>query len=306
MPKIKPFVKNFLYELVLFFFSLPGIRKYRDFLLSTWFLESKRNKLDNFIYPFLFKAWITNRYYPEKNPDKRILMQENLMGNDCGVEWAKNYHQKKFPNPDARYGTLDFYEAYPWSTCIPKFLDSSQEKITIFQIGSSSGTEIAWLAKTFPQHNFIGTDIYEEIINWAEGIYNLPNLQFATMPGHLVPEVAKAVDTNKVIIFSSASATYMQPEHIDTFFKRVKSCQKEIYLFMVEPAREINGQSPSEIRGSRPRSNFSYAHNYKYYSNKHEVNVTKCNIIHPYTPQEKYYPNHQGTVHYYFEAQNRA
>jgi len=42
----------------------------------------------------------------------------------------------------------------------------------------SSGKEIAYLAKKYPRHHFIYTDIFDATVEYAKSKLNLPNLLF--------------------------------------------------------------------------------------------------------------------------------
>ena len=58
-------------------------------------------------------------------------------------------------------------EAYPIFNEISAILGNTSSRYLVIQVGSSSGREIAYFAKMFPQHDFVGTDIYDEIVEYA-------------------------------------------------------------------------------------------------------------------------------------------
>ena len=218
----------------------------------------------------------------------RTAFQEELMGGTIGVDWAKGYNEQ-WDNPgnsSYRVGSLSFFEAWPHLALLNDKLKIENDAITVIQLGASSGREIAWLARENPQHKFIYTDIFDDVVNYAKQSICVDNLDFCTASADNLHVIAQFVETNQVLIFSSGSAQYVYPEHLDLMFKRVilSLKGKKAEFFIGEPAQDAC--TPLQLKGSSPRGNFSYSHDYCYYAEKNGWRAEVWEKVLPYRNEQ--------------------
>ena len=74
----------------------------------------------------------------------------------------------------------------------------------------------------FPQHEFVGTDIFDEVLEYSSNYHNYPNLSFVKCSAKEIGNIFNILDIdikNKpVLICAFASLNYVQPEHLTIFF----------------------------------------------------------------------------------------
>jgi len=285
-------------------------KKYKLHLLSTWREAQKRNKIDEILYKYVFFLWIKFEYLKEKDPDKRETLKSICMGGENGKKWAEFYQTKNIIsssggsiNLNAKIGHMTSQEACPIFNEISSILENANSNYLVIQIGSSSGKEIAYFAKMFSQHEFVGSDIYDEVVEYSNGFYNYPNLSFVKCSAKEIVNIFNIIDIdikNKpVLIFSSASLQYVQPEHITIFFNSLSKFQN-LKILLLEPGNESKGK-PDEIKTSIWRGDFSFTHDYKWYAEKSGIEKVKFDIIRPYYPYEDF-PIHKNVVHYFYSG----
>lgn len=281
--------------------KLPLLQKYKFHLFSSWVQKEKGKRLDNYILSAVLLYWFRFEYLSEKDPDKRESLKKMFMGGKSGAEWAKIYNNRPL-NFEAKVGHLSHNEACPLLSRLDKMLSSIIESLVVFQIGSSSGREIAWLAKRNPVHTYIGIDIYPEVIACSSESHNLLNLNFEICSAKEISNLVNKYKGQRIIIFSSGSLQYVQPEHLEMFFDTISHIPK-LELIISEPADESKC-NPEELKGSLWRGNFSYTHNYRFYAKQSGLVTQTCEIIRPYFPYEDF-PTHRNTVHYFYWARTR-
>ena len=282
LSKASPYFRN------LFFYEYLVIKNCR--------IAKRKNTFFSKFINFVF--W--NEYYTRPLA-LRTEIQGKLMGGIAGRDWASYYgHANKEYPPQigsSKIGNLDWYDACPSFKRVLKIMDNDSHNICFIQLGASSGKEILYFAKKYPKADFIYTDIYESVTNYAATNISLPNLKFVTCPAESLPALAEICNKKRVIIFSSGSSQYVFPENLDytfSLFSNIKN--KEIEFIFDEPGNNLNSKNIS-FKGSSPRGNFSYTHNYKYYAEKNNFKTYKWEIIKPFEPQGQFYPDHQGTIH---------
>ena len=276
--------------------KIPLFGRYRRFLLSTWYTPDRRGRLDNLLYPAVYYLWLRLEYWPEKDPDIRETKKELLMGGDSGREWAKYYDFQPL-DFSAKVGKMTLWDASPVYSTLERILRESiaEQSCCVIQVGSSSGREIAWVARNFPNTKCIGTDIYPEVIEYSSQSHNAPNLEFEQLAAKNVSELISQLRDYRLIIFSSGSLQYVQPEHLGIFFKALSMCPN-IDVVVCEPASIVHGE-PTNLAGYLLRGDFSYTHNYKQYAEESGLCTLECRIIYPYYPHD---PKHGKTVHYFW------
>jgi hypothetical protein len=220
------------------------------------------------------------------------------MGGDGGGKWAESYDSGGL-DFNGKVGNLTLGEACPAYGITESLLERLKSKrIFMCQIGSSSGREIAYFAKKYPEQKFSGTDIYEEVIKYSADSHRLPNLTFELFSAKNIHEKLSALTGfDCIIVFSSGSLQYVQPEHIDLFFMNLSRIPN-LKIILNEPGDETKG-SPDKLGGSRYRGSFSYTHNYKYYAERNGLKTVECRIVRPYHPlNDTFNVRHKHTIHY--------
>lgn len=279
--------------------KLPSLSHYKKHLLSTWADVKKRKGIDNFLFNRFFSIWIKFEYLKERNPDKRENLKELSMGGSSGKEWAKYYNTNPISSDfNTKRGHLSFREAAPLFDEIEGILKNSKTDLLIIQIGSSSGREIAYFAAKYPGHTYIGTDTYQEIIDYSALSHKFENLSFKKISAKDISQLLSEYKDRNMILFSSCSLEYVQPEHLETFFDSI--AKYPVRIILTETANESDG-SPDKLRGSRWRGNFSYTHDYKFYAEKAGIRTIKHEIVRPYFPY-KDFPGRKNVVHYFYSG----
>ena len=141
------------------------------------------------------------------------------------------------------------------------------------------------------------------MIEFARQTHSQPNLNFFVVSAKEFHACFQLLQNKNIMVFSSGSLQYVQPEHLDMFFRMCNSPENEIEIHLSEPGNETE-LPPDQIRGSRVRGNFSYTHDYGYYAKKNGYNILFSKIIRPFIPYQKY-PIHLGTIHYDFSCTNK-
>ena len=75
-------------------------------------------------------------------------------------------------------GQINYLEAEPIYEDIISYLKEQNEKVSIIQIGSSSGRDLNLIRNYFPEHEYISTDINDEILDFQKTKYKFNNFKF--------------------------------------------------------------------------------------------------------------------------------
>jgi trans-aconitate methyltransferase len=218
------------------------------------------------------------------------------MGSESGRRWAQYYDSSPL-DMNTTIGELPFNEAIPLFSETEKVLLKKTDAVVI-QIGSSSGREIAYLASRFPNLQFIGTDIYPEVVTYSSEHHKERNLKFQILSAKDIGTLLQKFQGKDLVLISSGSLKYVQPEHLEMFFQAVKQYHAEILL--IEPGR-FDKRSPDELQGSQYRDNFSFTHDYRYYASKAALKTCSSKIIRVYLsmpPSSQRYK----TIHYFYHG----
>lgn len=196
---------------------LPLFARYRKTLLASWSVRGAGGH-DGLWLRAVLSYWFRFVYLAEGDPERREALKGDLMGGAAGVRWAQAYANMPI-DFDAKVGSMRFAEACPLLPALDQFLGASAEPMLVVQIGSSSGREIAWLARHHPRHVYVGTDIYDEVVEFAAGAQRAPNLSFEVCSA---PDIGRIVDRHRetrAIVFSSGSLQFVQPEYVEQMFR---------------------------------------------------------------------------------------
>jgi hypothetical protein len=276
---------------------LRFLRPYKNRLLATWHVQGKRDGLGRVLFAPVVYSWFHDEYLREPDPNKREEMKALLMGGESGRNWADTYNARPIDFRE-RVGALSYPDAYPVLGEVDRKLKEETDAVVVVQLGSSSGREPAWLAERWPQHQFIGTDIYPEVISYSAEKHPLSNLRFELYSAQTAPSLLSGFPAaRKKLVLSSGTLQYIQPEHLKTCFASLAQVPN-LQVLLQEPGSEAAG-SPDGLRGTRWRGNFSYTHDYRFYAEQAGFRTSRCNIIRPYQPKAAF-PKHAETIHYYY------
>ena len=290
----------FGFPVALVFFRLPFLSRYGNHLISTWHNAKGMSKLDRFLYPVIHFSWLNYIYLREQDSDKREALKSIAMGGESGKNWAQMYNETKL-DLSSKVGNMKFKEASPLFVDISEYLSKpSEKKRVVVQIGSSSGKEIAYFSNLFPKIKFIGTDIYDSVVEFSQQQHLFENLSFEKCSAQNLFSLLTTYKKNELIVYSSNSLQYVQPEHMDFFFKTLAEFSN-FKIFLLEPGNS-SIKKPDEIHGSLWRGNFSYTHDYKYYAEMAGLKTIKSQIITPYSPEDSV---HSSTCHYYYIGETK-
>ena len=255
-----------------------------------------KNLIDKFFNKIFWEEYFNNLSEKEKNKIRDITLS-----NGEGKLWAEEYYNENFQKLEdlesIKIGNMNSLEAEPIYEDIISFLKNQNETCTIIQIGSSSGRDLNLIRNYFPEHEYISTDINDEILDFQRLKYPYKNFKFYKV---YAQEIDKVVDhfslqNKKIIIFAIGTAQYMSPNELELFFKKISNFKK-INLFLLEP---VMISFLDDKRSSSYRHDISYNHDYKKYAQDHGVKISYSKIIKPY---DKKHHIHKDTAHYYLKS----
>ena len=257
--------------------KMPVFRSYKHRLLGTWQTPERRGRLDNLLYTPVMVAWQRFEYWNEKNPDIREQKKALIMGGESGANWARAYNALNLGRSGGEDGGK-VNHANPLYESLESVLgEPDRDPTCVIQIGSSSGRQIAWVARRHPRVRCIGTDIYPEVIEVSRQAHRARNLEFQVVSAQNIAELLARIQSARVVVFSSGSLQYVQPEHIECFFEAL-SLNPGIQVVASETA-SIKDGPPTALAESKRRGRFSYTHNYKASAERHNFVTLECRII---------------------------
>jgi hypothetical protein len=285
----------------MFICKAPFLAGYKYHLLSSWQHSDKRHNIDKLLFDYTFQYWLKFEYLKESDPEKREMLKSMAMGGNSGLNWARYYDEVPL-DFNEKIGHMTLQESNPLYDEIETICQKAKTKLVIIQIGSSSGREIAYFATKFPMFEYIGTDIYQEVLDYSKNSHNLSNLTFLLYPAKDISQILSQYENSDVIVYSSGSLQYVQPEHLRDFFISLV-LHRNVRLIISEPANDSQG-SPDRLKRSVWRGNFSYTHDYKYYAEEAGIKTVKSKIVRPYLPYEDF-PVHKNTVTYFYYGETQ-
>ena len=283
---------------VLFIKLVAAILKRILFRHCRWIDPNRRSRINELLYHILVEYWAKFEYLREKDPDKREDLKALAMGGNSGKEWARQYDAAPI-DFNIKIGDLSFNEALPIFGEMDNILKSAQSDIIVIQIGSSSGREVAYFAGKYLHHTFIGTDIYQEVLDYSAQSHQLKNLSFRKVSAKDIGRLLTGLRDKEILVFSDGSLQYVQPEHLPLFFATTRR-HGSAKILLCEPI-DAHRCQVNDLAGSKWRGNFSYTHNYRYYAEKEGIKTIKSQVI-------QHYPNNprkSSTFYYYGEADRR-
>lgn len=278
--------------------GVAAVRQWRDDLLRTWAQPAARSWLGNALFDDMFAQWMSDVYLAEPDPDRREALKAICMGGASGTAWADHYEATPIDR-NCHIGELSFDDAVPLYPALDRLLSDAAPDTLVVQIGTSSGRDIAYFARRYPQMQFLGTDIDTAIAERATRIHPLPNLRFSLARAHTLLNDTEIPNRPRLVVMSNGSLQYVQPEHIPVFFKRLHA-RGNVAVILVEPAARQTGREPDQIGGSTWRGQFSYSHDYRAYAQRAGFATLAWDVIRPTKdPQSP----HRDTRHYFYYGQ---
>jgi Putative methyltransferase len=236
----------------------------------------------------------------EPDPDRRESLKHLAMGNESGLRWTQSYNHQPL-NLAGNVGDLPFDEAMPIFSGTDTILKNKTGAVVI-QIGSSSGREISYFASKFPDFLFIGTDIYPEVIDYSSANHKEKNLRFQILPAKDIGTLLQKFPEKAIVVISSGSLRYVQPEHLKVFFQGVGQYNAEI---LINEPGYFDTVSPDRLHGSQYRDNLSFTHDYRYYAEKAGLITFSSRVIRVYLSADHSSLQYK-TVHYFYHGKGRT
>lgn len=278
---LKIVVYNGSKHLVFLFYKVPFLQdKIIKFLKHSKELERQdlsQGLIGDMFSRLIMKVWVEMVYIAQPDQTKRQMLKESLLGKNADGLWAHYYLTKTPPIDEEREsGKIDrFFSA------IESVLDSEKD-VSVFQIGSSSGREIAYLANKYPNISFYGTDISDEAIKISSKNHRTDNLRFEVCAATDIVKMIEKYPSKNILLFSSSALQYVHPNHLGQMFHSIRN-YKNIAVIFNEGGTVENGL-PDTIEGSLHWYEFLYSHNYKYYAEKNGFRTIQTRLVRGQSP----------------------
>ena len=278
--------------------------------IKTPFIKILKKRYENILFNkskskfWILLDWLFVNEYLLKLKDKNEIrmLTDSILANGKGKKWAEIYYNEYDGSlkelKKSKTGSISTYEAKPIYNNIINFINSnnlSKDKNTnIIQIGSSSGRNLEFFLKIFPDLNYISTDIINEIIEFQKTKYNYPNFKYFKC---YAEDIDKCIDyfnlsQKRIIIFSIGSLQYINPFYLDIFFLKIKN-YKTIDLFISESV-SLKFMDQTELL-SKSLGKAKYSHRYDIYAKNYNLKIISKQIIKPYLKTDK---KHHDTGHF--------
>ena len=255
-----------LFPLAALLCTVPPFRQHVASLLATWKQPEIRTSYQRLVYPAVLLFWTRFVYRREKDPERREALQALVWGQGSGGATAERWDTLPVDVQLAQTaGGSTYSERIPLLRYLDGVLETAAHEVLICQIGSSSGREIAWLARRRPRHTYLGTDISPEAVEHASARYSSHNLTFRICSAREIGALLRDKESARgAIVFSHGCLQHVQPEHVGKFFAELGGIAN-VLVALAEPVNRDDG-AIEEFRGSRYRGSVSYSHNYRFYA----------------------------------------
>ena len=277
-------------------FKTPIKKKLINYMIN-YRSRGIKNIFDKYINKIFWEEFFLKLNEEEKNDirDKTLSFGE-------GKIWAEGYFSKSFKSlkdlEKIKIGQINYLEAEPIYEDIISYLKEQNEKVSIIQIGSSSGRDLNLIRNYFPEHEYISTDINDEILDFQKTKYKFNNFKFLKAYAQNIDKICNHfnLENKKKLIFSIGSAQYLSPNELTKFISKISKLKKTS-LFILEPI-QISFLNKKK-QHSLYRSNISYNHNYENYFSENGLKISLKKIIEPYDESHRI---HGDTAHYYIKC----
>ncbi len=206
---------------------------------------------------------VLERYYdPRTSTQERERLKSLRMSGRNGVEWARHYARKGFP--DEQTARLPI-----WRWLEDLLGDGSVEHV--HQIACSSGREIAHYARACPHKTFVGSDMESDVVAYARRAWaGIDNLRFVTL--HLLDTSAFEDCLGADLIVDSGGLQYLDQASLQTFFDRAHVLAPRICLCEAVRTGWQSGQSTR-------KGNFSWNHDYPALLERAGYTVVRTEVV---------------------------
>lgn len=296
----------FKFPLILIFIKTPLIK-----ILERRFIFKRFEKKKIFFW--LILDIIFQKEYFNKLDDKNKIreLSNSTLKYGQGRKWALHYYNNHFRTIEnlkkQKTGILFQNDANPIFEKIIEFIQNNNLKeikdTTVIQLGSSSGRDLEFFLKQFPDLNYISTDINDEIINFQKEKYNYKNLKYYKCYAEDFDKCIEyfQIKNKNILLFSVGSLQYVHPYFLKVFFKKLKNFKK-LNLFINEPF-DLRLLDKTKNLISSNRGDISFSHIYDIYAKNSDLNVIESKIIRPY---ENDNVQHKFTGHFYLHLNNKV
>ena len=253
-----------------------AIRPYRNRVIAKWVDTGQQNPLEAAVLRHFNEA-----YYTSSEAEQDAIL--GLLWNDkVSANYANLYQHKPWGREYFGEHPLELnYWGPLWD-----FIDShlaSTRGLTILQLGTSSGREVAYFAGRHPQHQFIGTDLSEQATARCNEFWKrIPNLTFQVLDVRRLEEFKTIPD----LCISSAMICLLQPKRLDAFFSVIGAHWPHALVCIDEPVggsycRGNLGYSLKLDKESVPRGTANWSHNYCVVARRAGFEVLMCEEHNP-------------------------
>ena len=292
--ELSRYTKNIIYNClkhpVFLFFKVPYLND-KILKLLKRSKENERIQLSqglicDLLSRLLMKAWVEQIYLKQPDQTKREKLKQSLLGDKPDLLWAEYYQTTSPPMEELKNFPMGQYIRE-----IEYMLDRGKD-FSVFQIGCSSGREIAYFAKKYPDISFYGTDISAGAIKFSSKNHQMDNLHFEVCSAKDITKMIEKYPSKNILLFSSVALQYVQPEHLDQMFESIRN-YKNLTVVFSESGSTENG-SPDAIKGSLYWYEFLQTHNYKYYAEKNGFKTIKCLFMQDGEAEEDLYEKYDN------------
>jgi hypothetical protein len=228
----------------------PGLRTR---LLATWTkggtsLTPARKRL----FDALAAALDREYYAPATSTEQREAIKRLCMGEDSGVEWAKAYLARGFPDRFtpvlAMFGELE------------RRLTAGTVR-SVHQVACCSGREIAHFAKRHPEVRFCGSDADPDVVEFLRHHWrDVPNLSFEVLRLECRDDACLAALASD-LAYASGGLHYLDAASLRGFLARARELVGSLLL-----SQPLDTSFPSDGPPlSSPRRLLSWNHAYPAY-----------------------------------------
>ncbi len=195
---------------------------YSKGLIGEWQQVNMLPAYSKVLYRLVNFAYL-REYYSEKTSIKRrLVLRDWRMKGKGGLDWANMYALRGF-HPTGRFADKE-----PRFLKLEEFLTNGQVSSAHF-VGVSSGQEVAYYARRFPEIKFIGTDLDVGIIDACkERWHGIENLAFNVAA---LEDIDQVIDLFSVdITFASGVLNCLDQPTLVNFFQAIHGRSKIILL----------------------------------------------------------------------------
>jgi hypothetical protein len=230
--------------------ALPGLR---GRLLAHWTSGgAELGPGDRWLFAGLSRAIDREYYRPATTTEHRERLKALCMGEASGVQWAKGYLARGFP--DRYTPTLSMFRD------LERYL-ASNAVWRIHQVACCSGREIAHFARRFPHLTFEGSDGDAHVVDFLRAAWReIPNLAFARVRLEMT-DAPETVSLASDLLYASGGLHYLDESSLRRFFARTRELTSILLLSQpLDRAFAMDAHARST-----PRTQLSWNHPYAHY-----------------------------------------